>query len=123
MFARDKRIGPYTYVYLVENVREVGSHLGEMCANRTPPAGFEHRWDLLGRAGHRRAVPLGGYAGDTARGLRPRRFGTGGDVAMAGAGPSDSANGTCSAAGGLASTVDGLRPRPNCFAIVERRAE
>ena len=22
MFARDKRIGPYTYVYLVENVRE-----------------------------------------------------------------------------------------------------
>jgi len=24
MFARDKRIGPYTYVYLVENVREDG---------------------------------------------------------------------------------------------------
>ena len=24
MFARDKRIGPYTYVYLVENVREEG---------------------------------------------------------------------------------------------------
>ena len=23
MFARDKRIGPYTYVYLVENVREI----------------------------------------------------------------------------------------------------
>jgi hypothetical protein len=25
-----------------------------MCANRTPPAGFDHRWDLLGRAGHQR---------------------------------------------------------------------
>ena len=24
MFAREKRIGPYTYVYLVENVREAG---------------------------------------------------------------------------------------------------
>jgi hypothetical protein len=24
MFARDKRIGPYTYVYLVENVRQAG---------------------------------------------------------------------------------------------------
>src|SRR4030088_3819774 len=24
MFARDKRIGPYTYLYLVENVREAG---------------------------------------------------------------------------------------------------
>ena len=24
MFARDKRIGPYTHVYLVENVRENG---------------------------------------------------------------------------------------------------
>ena len=28
-----------------------------------------------------------------------------------------------SKAGGLASTVDGLRPRPSCFAIVDRRAE
>ena len=34
MFARDKRIGPYTYVYLVENVREDGRTKQRIIANR-----------------------------------------------------------------------------------------
>src|SRR5437764_8874555 len=33
MFARDKRIGPYTYVYLVENVREEGRSKQRIIAN------------------------------------------------------------------------------------------
>ena len=33
MFARDKRIGPYTYVYLVENVREEGRTKQRLIAN------------------------------------------------------------------------------------------
>src|ERR1700730_568307 len=33
MFARDKRIGPYTYVYLVENVREAGRTKQRIIAN------------------------------------------------------------------------------------------
>src|SRR3974377_2226086 len=33
MFARDKRIGPYTYVYLVENVRENGRTKQRIIAN------------------------------------------------------------------------------------------
>src|SRR2546423_1647278 len=33
MFARDKRIGPYTYVYLVENVREEGRTRQRIIAN------------------------------------------------------------------------------------------
>src|ERR1700751_4168231 len=33
MFARDKRIGPYTYVYLVENVREKGRTKQRIIAN------------------------------------------------------------------------------------------
>src|SRR6266436_944339 len=33
MFARDKRIGPYTYVYLVENVREKGHTKQRIIAN------------------------------------------------------------------------------------------
>src|SRR5215475_15475857 len=33
MFARDKRIGPYTYVYLVENVREEGRTKQSIIAN------------------------------------------------------------------------------------------
>ena len=33
MFARDKRIGPYTYVYLVENVREEGRTKQRIIAN------------------------------------------------------------------------------------------
>jgi hypothetical protein len=47
MFARDKRIGPYTYVYLVENVREDGRTRQRIIANlgrkeavlRTPTSG------------------------------------------------------------------------------------
>jgi hypothetical protein len=33
MFARDKRIGPYTYLYLVENVRENGRTKQRIIAN------------------------------------------------------------------------------------------
>src|SRR5258708_39328338 len=33
MFARDKRIGPYTYVYLVETVREEGRTKKRIIAN------------------------------------------------------------------------------------------
>ena len=33
MFARDKRIGPYTYVYLVENGREEGRTKQRIIAN------------------------------------------------------------------------------------------
>ena len=33
MFARDKRIGPYTYVYLVENIREGGRAKQRIIAN------------------------------------------------------------------------------------------
>src|SRR5260370_23308040 len=33
MFARDKRIGPYSYVYLVENVREEGRTKQRIIAN------------------------------------------------------------------------------------------
>src|SRR6516165_822444 len=33
MFVRDKRIGPYTYVYLVENVREGGRTKQRIIAN------------------------------------------------------------------------------------------
>ena len=33
MFARDKHIGPYTYVYLVENVREEGRTKQRIIAN------------------------------------------------------------------------------------------
>ena len=33
MFAHDKRIGPYTYVYLVENVREEGRTKQRIIAN------------------------------------------------------------------------------------------
>jgi hypothetical protein len=33
MFVRDKRIGPYSYVYLVENVREAGRTKQRIIAN------------------------------------------------------------------------------------------
>ena len=33
MFARDKRIGPYSYVYLIENVRENGRTKQRIIAN------------------------------------------------------------------------------------------
>jgi hypothetical protein len=33
MFAREKRIGPYTYIYLVENVREAGRTKQRIIAN------------------------------------------------------------------------------------------
>ena len=33
MFAREKRIGPYTYVHLVENVREAGRTKQRIIAN------------------------------------------------------------------------------------------
>src|ERR1700730_8921645 len=39
MFARDKRIGPYTYVYLVENVREEGRTKQRMQCRSPSPCG------------------------------------------------------------------------------------
>jgi len=33
LFARDKRIGPYSYVYLIENVRENGRTKQRIIAN------------------------------------------------------------------------------------------
>src|SRR6266576_1639995 len=46
MFARDKRIGPYTYVYLVENVREEGRTKQRIIANLGRKEGVVARGDL-----------------------------------------------------------------------------
>src|ERR1700694_3483573 len=62
MFARDKRIGPYTYVYLVENVREEGRTKQRIIANLGRKEVVVARGDLdrLGGAGApRRRRPVG----------------------------------------------------------------
>jgi hypothetical protein len=46
MFARDKRIGPYTYVYLVENVREEGRTRQRIIANLGRKEAVVARGDL-----------------------------------------------------------------------------
>ena len=46
MFARDKRIGPYTYVYLVENVREDGRTRQRIIANLGRKEAVVARGDL-----------------------------------------------------------------------------
>jgi hypothetical protein len=46
MFARDKRIGPYTYVYLVENVRENGRTKQRIIANLGRKEAVVARGDL-----------------------------------------------------------------------------
>src|SRR6266404_871432 len=51
MFARDKRIGPYTYVYLVENVREEGRTKQRIIANLGRKEVVVARGDLE-RLGH-----------------------------------------------------------------------
>src|SRR6266403_1839978 len=50
MFARDKRIGPYTYVYLVENVREEGRTKQRIIANLGRKEVVVARGDLDGPA-------------------------------------------------------------------------
>src|SRR3974390_1539376 len=52
MFARDKRIGPYTYIYLVENVRENGRTKQRIIANLGRKEVVVARGDLdrLGRS-------------------------------------------------------------------------
>lgn len=46
MFAREKRIGPYTYVYLVETVREDGRVKQRIISNLGRKEDVEHRGDL-----------------------------------------------------------------------------
>ena len=46
MFARDKRIGPYTCVYLVENVREEGRTKQRIIVNLGRKEGVVARGDL-----------------------------------------------------------------------------
>jgi len=80
MFARDKRIGPYTYVYLVENVREEGRTRQRIIANLGRKEVVVARGDLdrLARSVARlaqRSMVLSLVAGEAPPNARCRRIG------------------------------------------------
>src|SRR6201994_3839298 len=73
MFARDKRIGPYTYVYLVENVREEGRTKQRIIANLGRKEVVVARGDLDRLA--QRLVGLAGGEGEAPPNAVCRRIG------------------------------------------------
>ena len=80
MFARDKRIGPYTYVYLVENVREEGRTKQRIIANLGRKEVVVARGDLdrLARSVARlaqRSMVLSLVEGETPPNARCQRIG------------------------------------------------
>src|SRR6202040_980226 len=80
MFARDKRIGPYTYVYLVENVREEGRTKQRIIANLGRKEVVVARGDLdrLARSGVRlaqRSMVLSLVEGEAPPNARCQRIG------------------------------------------------
>ncbi len=80
MFARDKRIGPYTYVYLVENVRENGRTKQRIIANLGRQEVVVARGDLdrLARSAARlaqRSMVLSVVAGEAPPNAVCRRIG------------------------------------------------
>jgi hypothetical protein len=80
MFARDKRIGPYTYVYLVENVREEGRTKQRIIANLGRKEVVVARGDLdrLARSVARlaqRSIVLSLVEGEAPPNARCRRIG------------------------------------------------
>src|ERR1700760_2247490 len=81
MFARDKRIGPYTYVYLVENVREKGRTKQRIIANLGRKEVVVARGDLdrLARSVVRlaqRSMVLSLVAGEAPPNARCQRMGS-----------------------------------------------
>ena len=80
MFAREKRIGPYTYIYLVENVREAGRSKQRIIANLGRKEVVSARGDLdrltrsLARLAQRSMV-LSVLDGEAPPGLACRRIG------------------------------------------------
>ena len=80
MFAREKRIGPYTYIYLVENVREAGRTKQRIIANLGRKEVVSARGDLdrltrsLARLAQRSLV-LSVLDGEAPPGLACRRIG------------------------------------------------
>lgn len=80
MFAREKRIGPYTYIYLVENVREAGRSKQRIIANLGRKEVVDARGDLdrltrsLARLAQRSMV-LSVLDGEAPPGLACRRIG------------------------------------------------
>jgi Transposase DDE domain len=80
MFAREKRIGPYTYVYLVENVREAGRTKQRIIANLGRKEIVDARGDLdrltrsLARLAQRSLV-LSALDGEVPPGVACRRIG------------------------------------------------
>jgi hypothetical protein len=80
MFAREKRIGPYTYVYLVENVREAGRTKQRIIANLGRKEAVSARGDLdrltrsLARLAQRSLV-LSALDGEVPPGVACRRIG------------------------------------------------
>jgi hypothetical protein len=80
MFAREKRIGPYTYIYLVENVREDGRSKQRIIANLGRKEVVSARGDLdrltrsLARLAQRSLV-LSLLAGEAPPGVACRRIG------------------------------------------------
>src|SRR5260370_38503945 len=80
MFARDKRIGQYTYVYLVENVREEGRTKQRIIANLGRKEVVVARGDLdrLARSGVRlaqRSMGLSLVEGEAPPNARGQRIG------------------------------------------------
>src|SRR5882724_1929416 len=80
MFARDKRIGPYTYVYLVENVREEGRTKQRIIANlaRKEAVVARGHLDRLARSVTRlaqRSIALSLVEGESSPNARCRRMG------------------------------------------------
>src|SRR5208282_1174377 len=91
MFARDKRIGPYTYVYLVENVREEGRTKQRIIANLGRKEVVVARGDLdrLARSVARlaqRSMVLSVVEGEAPPNAMCRRIGPGAAVRAAVAG-------------------------------------
>ena len=80
MFAREKRIGPYTYVYLVENVREAGRTKQRIIANLGRKEVADARGDLdrltrsLARLAQRSLV-LSAVDGEVPPGVACQRIG------------------------------------------------
>src|SRR5580704_11430184 len=73
MFARDKRIGPYTYVYLVENVREEGRTKQRIIANLGRKEVVVARGDLVRLA--QRSMVLSLVEGEAPPHARCQRIG------------------------------------------------
>src|ERR1700761_7408877 len=80
MFVRDKRIGPYTYVYLVETVREDGRVKQRIIRNLGRKEGVQRNGDLERQARSaarlaQRAMVLAALEDDTAPQVSCKRIG------------------------------------------------